>query len=328
MHATLRVLRLFTAFAAVALLLAACGEDDQPGAGEAPDADGTEETAQATDDTTEAAPGAGGEITVGSADFDENEIVASMYAEVLEDAGYTVDRQFLFGNRELYFAALEGGDLDLVPEYVGTAVEFLSGGAGEATEDTEATTERLRELVADSGLEVLEPAEAQNKNGFVVTQETADEHGLAAISDLEGVSQDMVLGGPPECPERPLCLLGLQEVYGLEFADFQPLDAGGPVTVQALADGDIDVALLFTTDESIEINDWVLLEDDKGLQPAENVVPVIRTDVVNDEIRDLLNAISAELTTEDLTELNRRVRFDGEDPADVAVDWLEEKGLL
>jgi osmoprotectant transport system substrate-binding protein len=322
MHTIRRVLRLFTAFAAVALLLAACGEDDQPTTGDAPDDTG------GTEETTDAAAAERGEITVGSADFDENEIVASMYAEALEDAGYTVERQFLFGNRELYFAALEGGDLDLVPEYVGTAVEFLTGGAGEATDDTQATTERLRELVADSGLEVLEPAEAENKNGFVVTRETADEHDLAAVSELEGVSQDMVLGGPPECPERPLCLQGLQEVYGLEFADFQPLDVGGPVTVQALADGDIDVALLFTTDESIEINDWVLLQDDKDLQPAENLVPVIRTDVVNDEIRELLNGISAELTTEDLTELNRRVRFDGEDPADVAGDWLEEKGLL
>jgi osmoprotectant transport system substrate-binding protein len=341
MTRTARVLRLFAAFAAVALLLAACNGDDadtdtgtgtdaeEPAAPEDdPAAEDPAEDEPAEDDTAAEEPVDRGSITVGSADFDENEIVASMYAEVLEDAGYTVDRQFLFGNRELYFSALEGGDLDLVPEYIGSAVVFLSGGDMEPTDDAGETTDMLRELVAEEGLEVLEPADATNANGFVVTAETAEEYDLAAISDLEGVSEELVLGGPPECPERPLCLLGLQEVYGLDFAEFQPLDVGGPVTVQALADGDIDVGLLFTTDESIAINDWVLLEDDQGLQPAENLVPVIRADVVNDEIRDLLNAISDALTTEDLTALNRRVRFDGEDPADVAVDWLEENGLL
>jgi osmoprotectant transport system substrate-binding protein len=306
---TPRLLRLFTAFAAVALMASACGGDE--------DADGT-----AGDDIER------GTVVVGSADFDENEIVAAMYTAVLEDAGYSVETNYAFGNRETYFAALESGELDLVPEYVGTAVEFLTGGAGEATGDTQATTDRLRELVSDPGLEVLEPAEAENKNGLVVTQETADEHGLASVSDLEPVADELSLGGPPECPERPLCILGLRDVYGIEFGSFQPLDVGGPVTVRALENGDIDVAVLFTTDESIGINDWVLLADDQGLQPAENLAPVIRDEVVNDEIRDLLNAVSAELTTEELTELNRRVRFDGEDPADVAEDWLNEQGLL
>jgi osmoprotectant transport system substrate-binding protein len=309
MMSTPRLLRLFTAFAAVALMASACGGDD--------DTDG------AAGDGIER-----GTVVVGSADFDENEIVAAMYTAVLEDAGYSVETNYAFGNRETYFAALESGELDLVPEYVGTAVEFLTGGAGEATGDTQATTDRLRELVSDPGLEVLEPAEAENKNGLVVTQETADEHGLASVSDLEPVADELSLGGPPECPERPLCILGLRDVYGIEFGSFQPLDVGGPVTVRALENGDIDVAVLFTTDESIGINDWVLLEDDQGLQPAENLAPVIRDEVVNDEIRDLLNAVSAELTTEELTELNRRVRFDGEDPADVAEDWLNEQGLL
>jgi osmoprotectant transport system substrate-binding protein len=309
MKHTPRLLRLLAATAATALLISACGGDggDEGAAG----------------DETER-----GTIVVGSADFDENEIVAAMYTAVLEDAGYTVETNYAFGNRETYFAALESGELDLVPEYVGTAVEFLTSGAGEATGDTEETTERLRELVAEQGLEVLEPADAENKNGFVVTQETAEEHSLAAVSDLEPVAGELTLGGPPECPERPLCIIGLREVYGVEFGTFQPLDVGGPVTVRALEGGDIDVALLFTTDESIGINDWVLLDDDQDLQPAENLAPVIRQEVLDDEIRSLLDAVSAELTTEELTELNRRVRFDGEDPADVAEAWLDEKGLL
>lgn len=302
MRTTGRLVRLLAAVGVLALLLAACSGDDEGG-----------ET---------------GPITIGSADFDEAEIVASMYAAVLEEDGYEVERRFLFGNREAYFAALESGELDLVPEYLGSAVEFLSGGGGLASASTDETVQALREAVEDSDLTVLRPAEAQNSNGFVVTAETAEEYGLSRVSDLASVAGELVLGGPPECPERPLCGIGLRETYGVEFGEFQPLDAGGPVTVQALQGGDIDVAVLFTTDESIRINEWVLLEDDQGLQPAENIAPVIRTDVVNDDIRDLLNPISRVLTTEELTELNRRVRFEGEDPRDVAEDWLRANDLL
>ena len=307
MHRYVRSLRVFAAFAAVALLFTACGDEDP---------------AAAPDDVER------GTVTIGSADFDENELVASMYAAVLEDAGYDVERRFLFGTRETYFAALEDGDLDLVPEYIGTLLEFLTGGAGVATGDTQETLDLLRDEVADVGVAVLEPSDAENKNGFVVTRETADEHGLEAVSDLQAVAGELVLGGPPECPERPLCLLGLEDVYDVHFGDFQPLDAGGPVTVAALEGGDIDVALLFTTDESIGINDWVLLDDDRELQPVENVTPVIREDALHDEIADLLDAVSAELTTDGLTELNRQVRFEGLDPQDVAEDWLTDRGLL
>ena len=285
--------RLAILLAALGLAIAACGDD-------------------------------GGSVTVGSADFDENEIVASMYAEALEDGGYDVTRQFLIGSREAYFPALENAEIDLIPEYVGTLVEFLDTGA---TGDVDETTELLADLLPET-LTVLEPAGAENANGLVVTAETAEEHGLSATSDLEPVAGDFVLGGPPECPERPLCLEGFQDVYGLEFAEFQPLDAGGPVTVEALGQGEIDVAVLFTTDQSIVENDWVLLDDDEELQPAENIAPVVRDDVADEDLESLLNDVSAALTTEDLTELNRRVRSEGEDPADVAVDWLTEQGLL
>ena len=285
--------RLAALLAALLLLAAACGDD-------------------------------GGSVTVGSADFDENEIVASMYAEALEDAGYDVTRQFLIGSREAYFPALENAEIDLIPEYIGTLVEFLDTGA---TGDVDETAGLLADLLPDE-LTVLEPSSAENANGLVVTSETAEEHGLSATSDLEGIAGDLVLGGPPECPERPLCLEGFQDVYGLEFADFQPLDAGGPVTVEALDQGEIDVAVLFTTDQSIVENDWVLLDDDAGLQPAENIAPVVRDEVADDDLVSILDAISASLTTDGLTELNRRVRSEGEDPADVAADWLAEEGLL
>lgn len=293
------VLRLFGVFFAIALFASACNGDaaeDRPA------------------------------VTIGSVNFDENVIVANMYAAVLEDAGYPVNRRFQLGTREAVLPAAEGGEIDLFPEYIGSAAEFLEPGT--ATGDTDETAEGLRGLLTDRGLEVLDPAPAENKNGLVVTAETAAEHGLSATSDLQPVAGGLVLGGPPECPERPLCLIGFSETYGLEFADFQPLDPGGPITVQALADGDVDVALLFTTDESIVEFGWVLLDDDRDLQPAENIAPVIRSEVVTEEIRDLLNGLSQRLTTDEITELNRQVRLEGEDPRDVAERWLHEQGLL
>jgi osmoprotectant transport system substrate-binding protein len=251
-----------------------------------------------------------------------------MYAAVLEDAGYEVERKFQLGAREIVLPALEKGDIDLYPEYVGTALEFLNGGKGEATPDTEETTEKLRVAFEEKGVEVLEPAPAQDKNGLVVTPETAEEHSLTTVSDLEPVAGDLIFGGPPECPERPLCLAGYEEVYGLSFSEFRPLDAGGPVTTAALEKGDIDVALMFTTDGLIAEKDWILLEEDKELQPAENIVPVIRSEANNEEIPELLNAVSEKLTTEEVTELVRQVRVDAAEPADVAETWLTDNGLL
>jgi glycine betaine/choline ABC-type transport system substrate-binding protein len=142
------------------------------------------------------------------------------------------------------------------------------------------------------------------------------------------VAGQLTFGGPPECPERPFCLPGLQETYGIEFAEFVPLDVGGPLTVQALQNGDIDVALLFSTSSVIVDEGWVVLEDDKGLQAAENITPVVRSDVLDDVITERLNTISAALTTENVTELNGRVEIDGEDPAGVAANFLQSEGLL
>jgi len=142
------------------------------------------------------------------------------------------------------------------------------------------------------------------------------------------IASQLTLGGPPECPERPFCIPGLKESYGVEFGEFLPLDVGGPLTVEALKNGDIDVGLLFSTSSVIGAEGWVVLEDDKSLQTAENITPVVSTEVVDDAITERLNAISAALTTENITELNGRVEIDGEDPADVAADFLESEGLL
>lgn len=142
------------------------------------------------------------------------------------------------------------------------------------------------------------------------------------------VASQLTLGGPPECPERPFCIPGLRDVYGIEFGQFVPLDVGGPLTVEALQNGEIDVGLLFSTSSVIVENGWVLLEDDKGLQNAENITPVVRTEVLDDTIAERLNAVSAALDTQTMTELNGRVEVDGEDPAAVAADFLQQQGLL
>ena len=144
----------------------------------------------------------------------------------------------------------------------------------------------------------------------------------------ETIASQLTLGGPPECPERPFCIPGLRDTYGVEFGEFVPLDIGGPLTVEALRNGDIDVGLLFSTNSVIAQEGWVLLEDDKGLQDAENITPVVRTEVLDPTIEERLNAIGAALTTESMTDLNSGVEVDGEDPADVAADFLQQEGLL
>jgi osmoprotectant transport system substrate-binding protein len=262
-------------------------------------------------------------ITIGSANFSENALVAEIYAQVLEDKGYDVERRLNVGNREIYGPALESGELDLVPEYLGSALGFLGG---TPTSDSAATAKALGDAWAGAGIAVLEPAEAQDKNGFVVRQDTADALGLSKVSDLAS-HDDLVFGGSPECPEREFCLLGLTDVYGISFADFKPLDVGGALTVAALEGDEIQVALLFTSDGVIAAKGFVLLEDDKGLQPAENLIPVVRQDIVDaygDNFVNALNSISAELTTAELSEMNRRVGIDGDDPEQVAKDWIAE----
>ena len=314
-------LRNFALFLLLLLLVGACATEG----GGLDDADSSGGTGSEATSEGEAADS--GPITVGSTDFSEQLIVAEMYRGALEAAGIEADDAYNLGAREIVEPALEEGEIDLYPEYVGTALEFLNGGAGEATADTDATTEKLREAFGEKGIEVLEPAEAQDKNAIVVTPELAEEHSLATISDLEDVAGELVFGGPPECPERPLCLQGLEDTYNLDFKEFRSLDAGGPLTVAALEDGKIDVALMFSTQGIIADKGWVTLEDDKGLQPAENIVPVIRSEVLTDEVAEVLDAVSAKLTTEEMTELNRRVDVDQEDPETVAAEWLADNGF-
>jgi osmoprotectant transport system substrate-binding protein len=267
-----------------------------------------------------------GSLTVGSVNFAENNIVAEMYALVLEDAGYEVERTAV-DSREILQPALESGEIDVAPEYLSSLLLFLDPKA-QASGDAQEVADALTPLLDERGIKLLGFSEANDTNAFVVTPETAEEHSLTTVSDLAPVAGELTLGGPPECPERPFCIPGLKEVYGVEFGSFKPLDVGGPLTVAALEGGRIDVALLFSTSSVIGQKGWIVLEDDKGLQNAENITPVVNSESFNDEIAELLNSVSALLTTENVTELNGRVELDQQDPRAVAEEFLRNNGLL
>lgn len=284
-----------------ALTLAACGGDptQDPGA--------TEE-------------GAASKVTIGSGNFTESTILAEVYAKALQDDGVDVEKKLEIGSRETYLPALQDGSIDLIPEYIGTLATYF---------DKELTVTDADEVYAalekslPEGLEVLEYSEAENADNVVVTRATADEQGLEKISDLEGKAGDMTLGGPPEWKERAQGVPGLKKVYGLEFAKFRELSAGGNVTAQALENGQIDAANIFTTDPSIVQKDFVILEDDKDLFSAQNVVPLLSSEVADDTVSESLNKVSSELTAEDLAQMQIDVT-DGKTPEEVASAWVEE----
>jgi osmoprotectant transport system substrate-binding protein len=267
---------------------------------------------------------------MGSANFPEQVILGELYSQVLEANGFTVDRHLNLGTREIVEPALESGQIDMYPEYLATVLTFVTKDSSKASSDPAATAKALQDAFAPKNITVLDFAQAQDQNGFAVTQQTAQKYTLKTISDLQPVAGELVLGGPPECPQRPFCLLGLQQTYGLNFKDFKPLDTGGPLTVAALESGQIDVGELFTTDPNIALKNFVLLDDDKHLQLADNVAPIVRNDVLNraPEIRQLANSVSSKLTTPDLTDMNKQVGIDHKDAKDVAAAYLKDKGII
>jgi osmoprotectant transport system substrate-binding protein len=295
-------------FVVAAMILASCGQSGGAASG------GTKPT-----------------IKLGSTNFSEQLIVAELYGQVLEANGYKIDRRLNLGNREIVAPALESGQIDMYPEYLATYLTFITKDANKATSDAETTYKSLQDALAPKNLTVLNYAPAVDVNGFVVTKATADKYKLAKLSDLAPVSGQLVLGAAPECPDRPFCIPGLQKTYGIKFKDFKPLDAGGPLTVAALEQGQIDVALIFSSDAIIKAKGFVLLQDDKHLQLADNIAPVVRNDLLSKapaDFKPLVNGVSAKLTTDELTGLNKLVGVDKQDPKTVAGQWLKQKGLV
>jgi osmoprotectant transport system substrate-binding protein len=267
-------------------------------------------------------------IVVGvSGAFAESQIVAEMYAMVLEDAGYDVERQLDLRSREVSQYALESGQIDLKPEYLSSLLLFVDPNAAPSNESDDVAS-KVRDVLEPRGIEVLTPSPAQDTNQFVANAETAQRFGLTTMSSLADVADRLTLGAPPECPQRPFCLAGMAEVYGIVFHDFKPLDIGGPQTVAALDANEVQIGLLFSTDPSIEANGFVPLIDDKHLQNAENVTPVIRSDRLTPEVREALDAVSASLSSQSLTTLVGKVAIHGQDTADVAREFLMANGVL
>ena len=262
-------------------------------------------------------------ILFASYDFQENQILAEVYAEGVERAGLPVEVEHGIGVREVVAPALEQGVVDVVVEYLGTALVYAHPPGSELPVAPEEMRELLEETMADRGVDVLDAARAEDQNGFAVTTAFASEHGTGKLSDLAPLAADLTFGGPAECPDRPLCLPGLREVYGLEFGDVRTMDSRA-ATVEALIAGQIDVGLLETTDARLEIAPVTLLVDDLGLQPHENVVPMVRQEVVEqwgEKLTDALDETSSRLTTVGLIRLNQAVELDGRTPEEAAAEW-------
>lgn len=276
-------------------------------------------------DPTATPGGEGDTIVVGSASFGESQILAEIYAQALEAKGIDAKTQLDIGAREAYIGAIKDGTIDLFPEYTGNLLLFFDPKATATAPDE--VEEALEEALPE-GLEVLDASAAEDKDSLNVTAEFAEKHDLASIEDLAGI-KGLRLAANPEFKTRAYGLPGLERVYGITGVKFVAIsDGGGPATVKALTSGTVDVADIYSTTPSIAENDLVTLEDPKHLIAAQNVVPLIREDASTDEVEEVLDAVSAKLTTEELLELN--AAFAGEEkpsPADVAAEWLKANDL-
>lgn len=299
---------LATAAVTSAVTLAACGGGSDP----LDTSSGDTDSSAASSDT----------IVVGSANFQENVLLAEIYAGALEAKGVSVEKKLNIGSRETYVPGLEDGSIDLIPEYSGNLLSYLDSDVDAVSSDE--VYAALPDALPD-GLEVLEQSSAQDKDAAVVTQETADTYGLTSIGDMKG--KNLVLGGPPEWKTRATGVPGFEENYGVTFKSFKELDAGGTLTINALKNGQVDVADVFTTDPNIAANDWVILEDPENQFAAQNVLPLINSDKASGTVTDALNAVSAALTTDNLTSMMQEVTLENAEPEDVAEDFLSSNGL-
>ncbi len=268
--------------------------------------------------------GGGEKVVVGSANFPESALLAEIYAGALDAKGVDVDTNLNIGAREAYIQGIQDGSIDLLPEYTGNLRLYFDDSLTATAPD--AVYDELVKALPD-GLTVLEKSEAEDKDSVVVTSETADKYQLASIGDLAPVAGDLTLGGPPEWKTRQTGVPGLKAKYDVVFGDFRELDAGGPLTLKALLNGQIDAGNLFTTDPHVAAEGLVPLEDPESLFAAQNVVPLIRDDAVTDEVESTLNDVSAALTTDNLGEMVSTVVIDKQDPEDVAGAFLDDNDL-
>jgi osmoprotectant transport system substrate-binding protein len=292
---------LVAAFAALATVATACGGTNTPG--------------------TTASKGT---ITVAGFNFAESSILAELYGQTLAHNGYTVNYKLLLGTREVVAPAIKSGQIDLYPGYAATDLEYYNSGAGEATGDAVATTAKLNTHLQPLGLQALTPSAAVDQNAFAVTKATQSKYNLTKLSDLTPVGDQLVLGAGPECPTRPFCQPGLQKTYGIHFKSFKALDTDGPLTRAAFKNGTIQVGLVFSSDSDLNQLGLVVLQDDKHLENADNVVPIIRQKVATSDVTAILNKIDAGLTTADLVTMNGQVELLHQDADAVATAYLQQ----
>ncbi|MGZ4641833.1 MAG: ABC transporter substrate-binding protein [Blastococcus sp.] len=265
-------------------------------------------------------------IRVASYDFSENQILAEVYAEAIRRAGLPVQVQHGVGTREVVEPALEQGVVDVVVDYLGTADRFVDQGATGPRTRAQLHA-HLAQRLAGRGVSVLTAAPAEDQNGFAVTTAFAAAHRVGKLSELAPLAPHLLFGAPPECVDRPLCLPGLEKVYGLHFREVRSMPSRA-ATVEALTAGEIDLGLLETTDARLATAPVLLLLDDRSLQPPENVVPLVRTAVLDrwgDRLRRALDATSARLTTQEIATLNRAVELEGRTPAEAARQWWDRQ---
>jgi len=262
-------------------------------------------------------------IVIGSANFQESTLLAHIYAEALKAKGVKVSTKLNIGAREAYIPGLQDGSIDLIPEYSGVLLQYFDKNATAVS--SEDVYQALQSALP-ANLIVLEQSQAQDKDSVAVTTATAGKYKLTSIADLAGHAGSLVFGGPPEFKTRPDGVPGLKRVYDVTFGQFKTLDAGGPLSVNALKNGQVDAADIFTTDPSIEKNDFVVLQDPKNLYTAQNVLPLINKAKASQTVTSALNAVSAKLDTKTLTDLLGKV-YDKQDPNAVAKAWLAQVGL-
>jgi osmoprotectant transport system substrate-binding protein len=305
------IARTAAALAVTAVALTACGGGSDPLAGGSGQASGS--------------PAPGDTIVVGSANFTESQILAEIYAQALAAKGVKVEKRLNIGSRETYIPGLQDGSIDLIPEYTGVLLQYFDKTAQQT--EPEAVYTALQGALPGN-LTVLERSKAEDKDAIVVTGDTATRLNARSLADLAPDCSQLVFGGPPEFQTRPDGIPGIKETYGCTFKEYRSLDAGGPLTVAALKNGDVQAANLFTTDPAIPANGFVVLDDPKNNFAAQNVVPLINKAKVNDTVTTTLNGISAKLTTDGLRALNAEAAGEAKpSPETVAKNWLSQNGL-
>jgi osmoprotectant transport system substrate-binding protein len=319
-----RLLLALLALACSAAFLAACGDDDDEPASTPSQSESSAGKIQSDEANADV------QLTIGSKNFTEQKVLGEIYAQGLEAAGFTVSKDLNLGDENTALAAVKSGEISAYPEYTGTALlSFFGKKADELPKEPMAAYEEAKAGFEAEGLVALPPTPFTSSNEVAVTQTTADDLGLKTISDLDGKSQDLTLYGSPECRQRLDCLLGLQQVYGLKFKKFVPVDIAQRHEV--LSSGRADVSIVFTTDPQIQREQEVLLEDDQGMFPPYNSTLVLKketADAGGESLTKTVELIQEQLTDENMQELNARVDLDKKDPAQVAQEYLTETGLI